>query len=152
MSSLALPQGKRVKRSSASFTHPLNSHKLSLLLIKWSSPVVQKQHFEVVFVSLIPLQARGLEGLICILINMSSGCLILICSPLDALGLTASARGDWLNLKVIARSATSQRAPAPNNVIVFSFPCHAEERSDEGISAQSAAKIMSSLIRRKSEW
>ncbi len=50
MSSLALPQGKRVKRSSASFTHPLNSHKLSLLLIKWSSPVVQKQHFEVVFV------------------------------------------------------------------------------------------------------
>ena len=35
----------------ASVTCPLNSLSLPRLLIKWSSPVVQKQHFEVVFVS-----------------------------------------------------------------------------------------------------
>ncbi len=35
----------------ASVTCPLNSLSLPLLLIKRSSPVVQKQHFEVVFVS-----------------------------------------------------------------------------------------------------
>ena len=34
----------------ASVTCPLNSLSLPRLLIKWSSPVVQKQHFEVVFV------------------------------------------------------------------------------------------------------
>ena len=33
----------------ASVTCPLNSLSLPRLLIKWSSPVVQKQHFEVVF-------------------------------------------------------------------------------------------------------
>ena len=35
----------------ASVTCPLNSLSLPRLLIKWFSPVVQKQHFEVIFVS-----------------------------------------------------------------------------------------------------
>ena len=38
----------------ASVTCPLNSLSLPRLLIKWSSPVVQKQHFEVVFVPPAP--------------------------------------------------------------------------------------------------
>ena len=33
----------------ASVTRPLNSLSLSRPLIKWTSPVVEKQHFEVVF-------------------------------------------------------------------------------------------------------
>ena len=49
----------------ASVTRSLNSPSLSLWLIKCTSPVVQKQHFEVVFVSpahLLPYRLKSSDG------------------------------------------------------------------------------------------
>ena len=46
---IVIPASVLASLSLASVTRPLNSLSLSFRLIKWTSPVVQKQHFEVVF-------------------------------------------------------------------------------------------------------